>query len=95
MTIENLAALGELSTEQHALLMLWMKKKARARATGEIPRAPRTGQLPLSFAQERLWFIEQLEPDTPTYNIPGGVQLNGKLRVAALAQCLSELVRRH
>jgi amino acid adenylation domain-containing protein len=95
MTSEHLESLSELSTEQHALLMLWMKKKARARATEGIPCAPRTGQLPLSFAQERLWFIDQLEPFAPTYNISSGVQLSGKLHLAALAQCLVELVRRH
>lgn len=96
MTIENPANLGELSTDQHALLMLWMKKKARARALGEIPQVARTGQqLPLSLAQERLWFIDQLEPDAPAYNISSGVQLSGKLHVAALAQCVVELARRH
>ena len=51
--------------------------------------------LPLSFAQERLWFIDQLEPESAVYNIPGGVQLTGALQVAVLEQSLNEIVRRH
>ena len=60
-----------------------------------IARAVRAGQLPLSFAQERLWFIDQLEPDTAAYNIPHAVRLTGSLQVTALEQSVNELVRRH
>jgi amino acid adenylation domain-containing protein len=91
---ENLQKVGELSAQQQALLSLWLKKKAQARAQ-QIPQAPRGLRQRLSFAQERLWFVDQLEPDTATYNISGGVQLTGRLQVAALAQSLVELVRRH
>ena len=49
----------------------------------------------MSFAQERLWFIDQLEPESAAYNIPGGVQLTGALHVAVLEQSLNEIVRRH
>ncbi|HET6976571.1 MAG TPA: amino acid adenylation domain-containing protein [Pyrinomonadaceae bacterium] len=60
-----------------------------------ITRAAREASSPLSFAQERLWFIDQLEPDSAAYNIPRAVQLAGTLQIAALDQSLFELVRRH
>jgi amino acid adenylation domain-containing protein len=51
--------------------------------------------LPLSFAQQRLWFLDQLEPGRSTYNMPTEIRLTGKLNVAALERSLSEVVRRH
>ncbi|HYO72554.1 MAG TPA: amino acid adenylation domain-containing protein, partial [Archangium sp.] len=55
----------------------------------------REGELPLSFAQQRLWFIEQLEPGGFTYNVPYAVRLRGPLEVAALERSLGEIIRRH
>jgi non-ribosomal peptide synthetase component F len=51
--------------------------------------------LPLSYAQQRLWFLYQLEPDSPAYNITTPVRLTGWLNIAALEQSLNEIVRRH
>ncbi|MEA2691000.1 MAG: hypothetical protein QOJ16_387, partial [Acidobacteriota bacterium] len=56
---------------------------------------PTGADLPLSFAQERLWFIDQLEPGSAKYNIPSALQLDGPLRPAALAWALSQVERRH
>ena len=61
-----------------------------------MERAQREGDvMPLSFAQQRLWFIDQLEPGNPVYNTPRGVRLRGTLDIAALERALTELVRRH
>src|SRR6185312_12506173 len=64
-------------------------------AAPPLTRVARTGAVPLSFAQQRLWFIDKLEPGNPFYNIPVVVELSGELEVVALAQTLSEVVRRH
>ncbi|HVR95385.1 MAG TPA: amino acid adenylation domain-containing protein, partial [Thermoanaerobaculia bacterium] len=56
---------------------------------------PRTGDLPLSFAQERLWFLDRFEPGTAVYNLPLAIRLEGPLDAAALAASLGEIVRRH
>src|SRR4029434_5714834 len=55
----------------------------------------RTGALPLSFAQARLWFLERLEPESTTYNLPAAWRLGGALDEAALERALGEVVRRH
>ena len=54
-----------------------------------------TGDAPLSFAQQRLWFLDQFEPGSVVYNIPAAVRLTGPLKVTALEQSLNEIVRRH
>ena len=55
----------------------------------------RAEKLPLSFAQQRLWFLDQLEPGSAFYNIPAAVRLRGALNIEALEWTLSEVVRRH
>ncbi len=50
---------------------------------------------PLSFAQQRLWFLYQLAPNNPFYNVPAAIRLTGRLDQAALEQSLREIVRRH
>ncbi|QXI25594.1 non-ribosomal peptide synthetase [Pseudomonas vanderleydeniana] len=64
-------------------------------AMGVTPRAAGTAPLPLSFSQRQLWFLDQLEPGNPFYNIPNALVLKGRLDVAVLEQALNELVRRH
>jgi amino acid adenylation domain-containing protein len=48
-----------------------------------------------SYSQQRLWFIDQLEPDSTAYSIPTGIRLSGQLNTTALRQSLGEIVRRH
>jgi myxalamid-type nonribosomal peptide synthetase MxaA len=51
--------------------------------------------LPLSFAQQRLWFLDQLQPSSPLYNIPAALRLKGPLNVGVLQQSLNAVVQRH
>jgi amino acid adenylation domain-containing protein len=67
----------------------------RQRAVPPLRPRSRDGVLPLSFAQERVWFVEQLVPDNPVYNISLVFGLLGELNVPALAAAFSEIVRRH
>ncbi|MEW6735520.1 MAG: condensation domain-containing protein, partial [Acidobacteriota bacterium] len=55
----------------------------------------RDGELPLSFAQQRLWFLDQLVPGNPFYNVPAAVRLEGSLNVKALEESLAEILHRH
>lgn len=55
----------------------------------------RNGNLPLSFAQQRLWFLDQLVPNNAFYNTPAAVRLTGSLNLAALQETFNEIVRRH
>ncbi|HYH81776.1 MAG TPA: amino acid adenylation domain-containing protein, partial [Longimicrobium sp.] len=69
------------------------------RGTGEeappILPVERSGELPLSFAQQRLWFIDRLEPGSAAYNLPVALRLGGGLDAAGLRWALTEVVRRH
>src|ERR1043165_4435932 len=57
-------------------------------------KAQRPKYYPLSFAQQRLWFLDQLEPGSSTYNMPTALRLSGELNVKALEQSLNEVARR-
>ncbi len=50
---------------------------------------------PVTFAQQRLWFLDQLQPDSASYNVAWSIQIKGQLEVQALERSLSEIVRRH
>ena len=70
--------------------------KSAGGAAGSRPtRMTRTGDVPLSFVQQRLWFLDQLDPETSTYTIAVRQRLRGPIDEAALARTLTELVRRH
>lgn len=60
-----------------------------------LKKAPRDQPLCLSFSQERLWFLYQLEPQNISYNIPICVRLKGKIRVDLFEASLTEIIRRH
>ncbi|HEY0783407.1 MAG TPA: condensation domain-containing protein, partial [Thermoanaerobaculia bacterium] len=69
-----------------------------AHSGGEMPPivpAPRDGELPLSFAQERIWFLHQLEPASVAYHVPRALRIRGPLSVPLLEAVFSEIVCRH
>src|SRR5215212_1574343 len=88
--------IASLSPEQRELLLQRLRKEQPlASEPAEIPRRDPADPLPLSFAQQRLWFLDQLAPNNPFYNIPLGVQLDGPLNVEALKLSFNEIVRYH
>jgi acyl carrier protein len=66
-----------------------------ARARPALTPQARPGAIPLSFAQQRLWFLHQMEPERPTYHIPLAMRLNGAIDREALAAALQDVVDRH
>src|SRR5213594_2530601 len=85
-----------LSPAKRTLLDLRMKKKeAEAAVEGGIPHREGRQKAALSFAQQRLWFLQQLETESPAYNVYGSVKLKGRLNEEALRGSLKEIVRRH
>jgi amino acid adenylation domain-containing protein len=73
--------------------------QARREEQGLVPPSitpvPRDSALPLSFAQERLWVLDSLEPNNPLYNIARALRIKGNLNISALENALNEIVRRH
>ena len=76
-------------------LLEHLLQKEGIRATKPIGRVERGENLPLSPAQERIWFLEQLEPGTSAYTMGGAVRLLGLLDVPALDEALSSIMARH
>ncbi|MGE5820860.1 MAG: amino acid adenylation domain-containing protein [Deltaproteobacteria bacterium] len=86
----------ELSSKKRALLDLLLREEGMAPAHNEtIPRRHSDASIPLSFAQERLWYLDQLEPNSPLYNVSRALRLRGPLDVKALRKALDRLVGRH
>jgi amino acid adenylation domain-containing protein len=70
-------------------------RQGGARVLPPVVRVDRDRPLPLSFAQERLWFLDRLEGGSAAYNLPAALRLTGALDAAALERALGEIVRRH
>jgi len=88
----------ELSPKKRELFELMLKKAQEAKSTqqsGIISRRQGMDSYPLSFAQQRLWFIDQFQPGTTAYNIPFTRRLKGPLNVEAFEQTINEIVKRH
>src|SRR2546423_1743329 len=82
------------SDRQRELLAMLLAEEGVEAAQAILPR-PQSDRAPVSFAQQRMWFLDQLEPDSPLYNVPRAVRLEGRLEVRALEQSFDEIMRRH
>ncbi|WP_300035388.1 non-ribosomal peptide synthetase [uncultured Roseobacter sp.] len=93
---EKSAERKDRSSDQRAFLRqrLQQKKHNRTQVPG-IVRTARDGPMPMSFAQQRIWFLQELAPGNSFYNIPAAVPLNGQIDVDALEKALNTIVLRH
>ncbi|MEG4218080.1 amino acid adenylation domain-containing protein [Microcoleus sp. Pol14C6] len=84
-------------SQRKAEIVSFLKAANRTSSFTSTPIVPRgrDGNLPLSFAQQRLWFLDQLVPNNPFYNVPAALRLTGSLNFSALQQTFNEIVRRH
>jgi hypothetical protein len=83
---------------EHKEEILSFLRRIDAEQFADIPPivpVPRSANLPLSYAQQRLWFLDQLEPGLSAYNISTAICLTGPLNLPALKKALKEIVRRH
>ena len=90
--------LAGLSPAKRELLLAKLAKRSAATVQGQEPIRPRDPSpelLPLSFAQERLWFLDQFEPDSRSYNIYRALRWRGALNTTALRESVDKVVQRH
>jgi amino acid adenylation domain-containing protein/non-ribosomal peptide synthase protein (TIGR01720 family) len=87
--------LAALSPAQQALINLRLKKKSAGEAATTIPKRKQQNHCPLSLDQERLWFIQQLDPSSAAYNIYTAVRFHGTVKAPVLTRALNEIVQRH
>jgi len=98
MNIDSERAKTLSPEEKRVLLEQLLKKKAKAAqpTLRAIPQQPReAANYPLSFAQQRLWYLDQLNPGNPVYNLPILIRMEGVVDVIALEQSLNNIVARH
>ncbi|HEX7333556.1 MAG TPA: amino acid adenylation domain-containing protein [Pyrinomonadaceae bacterium] len=84
-----------LSAEKRRLLEQYLKTQGLNLSNVILPQRRDTNKFPLSFAQQRLWFLDQLEPNSTVYCIPDTQYFDGPINLDALERSLSECIRRH
>ena len=89
---ELLSRLAKLSPHERSLLRNRLRQSAGTSSAGA---GARPCEFPLSFAQQRLWFLHQIAPEDSSYNIPAAFRLVGDLDLDVFRDCLREIVRRH
>ncbi|HXU46381.1 MAG TPA: amino acid adenylation domain-containing protein [Thermoanaerobaculia bacterium] len=95
-TLDRAERLRRLSPEQRERLLGLLREQAGSEARSEaIPPRGEETPAPLSFAQERLWLLAELDPENPAYTLSLGLRLAGPLDLAALSAALTGVVRRH
>ncbi len=90
--------LAGLSPEKRALLLKKLQKEGKGAKKNVIQKRADTSVFPMSFAQKRLWFMHQMEPDSPFYNIPFAIRLKShseKLNIEVLREALNNIIARH
>ncbi|MEW5929249.1 MAG: amino acid adenylation domain-containing protein, partial [Gemmatimonadota bacterium] len=88
--------IGKLSqSDRRSLLKDLLRERRSAEDQDTVPRRSLPGPWPLSFAQQRLWVVDRLEPGSAAYNLPYALRLRGELDSAALRASLDALVARH
>ena len=93
--------IAALSPEQRMVFEKYLKQKRLIKertqdiSKVEIPKRQDSGEIPLSFAQQRLWFFQQLNPDNSAYNVFGALRLEGNLNIELLEKVFTEIVSRH
>lgn len=87
----------QLSAEKQALLARRLQKASLHKKSKslEIPHSSEPGPAPLSFAQQRLWFLDQVVPHSPLYTVPLVMSFTGPLRIDLLEQGINKIVQRH
>jgi amino acid adenylation domain-containing protein len=85
----------ELSHEQQALVEQRLRGRLQRREVARSIGKSGATEGPLSFGQQRFWFLDQLEPGQPVYHVCFGMRLTGRLDAAAVEYSVSEIVRRH
>jgi len=84
-------------THRKEELLEYLRLNGPTECSGDYPMmpVPRTENFPLSYAQERLWFLDQLMPGSAAYNVPYVVRIRGRLEIEVLERAVEELVGRH
>ncbi len=83
------------AAEQRALLLRALRERRAAASSQGIPRRAVPGPTPLSFSQQRMWFLDQWEPGAPTFNGARAIRIRGALDADALQRAFATVVERH
>ncbi|HID77880.1 MAG TPA: hypothetical protein EYP56_18020, partial [Planctomycetaceae bacterium] len=84
-----------LSPAKRAVLERLLRHRAGRPAMPPLIHRPDVGPVSLSLDQERLWFLDQIEPGNPAYKVAAAIDLEGRLEATLLERCIQEVVRRH
>jgi len=88
--------IAQLPPEKRELLeMMLLEQGVDLSQVLIVPQSRENKAFPLSFSQQRLWFLDKLEPGSPLYNIPAVLRLKGTLNSSALQQSFQEIIKRH